>query len=188
MSVSASEMALNGEIDRFWQGVDQRTETPQGIDEAHTDTPMFVWGVLGTPLVLPQPSYRFFVPAPYYVVAWGLVADAVGHAVVKVEHAGYNPGGSVGFVSVTGGADPTLSGQQVVVTKRLTTWSPNKWGIFDLIHIYIDSTTGLQELSFQLFTRRIPRVGVTGRVTASGGSEIITTSGVPVVLASPQGV
>lgn len=179
MSVDVGRLALETQAARFWDHADQRVQTPQTVDEAHTDTPTFAWGVLGTPLVLPQPHYRLFVPAPYYVVGWGLVADAVGSAVVRVERAGYNPGGTVGFTDVTGGAYPTLSSQQAVVTTR-PAWSPNKWGIFDLLHVYIYSTLGLQELTFQLFTRRLLRVGVGGTVT-SGGGTVTTGSGTTVV-------
>jgi hypothetical protein len=200
--MTTSDMAMHARIDQFWQGVDQRTEQDQASDDSHTDTPLFVWGIAGTPLALPQPHYRIFVPVPYKVTGWGLVGNAAGSAVVKVEHAPANvpPYGSTqpftGFVkgysgapvftSVTGGADPTLSGQQVVVTPRLTTWSPNKWRPFDLLHVYLYSTSGLEELSFQLFTRRIPRAGgasgTSGAFMATtGGALLTTTSGTQIV-------
>jgi hypothetical protein len=160
MSVTPADLAFHAEIDRFWQSVDQRTDNPPGPDEAHTDTPLFAWGIAGTALALPQPHYRIFVPSPYYVVGWGLVANAAGNAVVKVERGIVSGAGTVAFASVTGGADPTLGGKQAVVTRRLTTWPIRSWAVFNVLHVYIASTSGLEELTFQLFTRRMRRVGI----------------------------
>lgn len=185
MSVDVSRLALETQAARFWDHADQRVQQPQGVDEAHTDTPMFVWGILGTPLVLPQPHYRLFIPSPYYVVGWGLVGDTAGDAVVRVEHSAFTGGAAVNFTDVTGGAAPTLAGQQAVVTRRLTTWTPNKWAVFDLLHVFIESTLGLQELTFQIFARRIARVGVASNITDSGGVQIVTSAGTPVSLANP---
>jgi hypothetical protein len=192
MSIVPSDLALHGEIDRFWQSVDQRTESAPAPDEAHTDTPLFAWGVLGTALTLPQPHYRIFVPSPFYVVGWGLVANAAGNAVVKVERGIINQPASpprwtsiasnaVALTSITGGADPTLAGQQGVITRQLSTWSVRSWAAFDVLHIYIASTSGLEELTFQLFTRRMRRVGTQAGVVTSGGAPVVTSGGAPVV-------
>jgi hypothetical protein len=194
MSVTPSDMALHAELDRFWQSVDQRTEIGTGVNEAHTDTPLFVWGIIGTPLALPQPHYRIFVPSPYYVTGWALIGNAAGNAVIKVEHGRFIPRqdpttpkwrtygtGAVVFTDATGGASPTLAAQQAVVTRYLPTWLVRFWEMFEVLHVYIDSTSGLEELSLQLFTRRMRRTGVQAALTTNAGAGIITGGGALVV-------
>jgi hypothetical protein len=159
------------EIDRFWQNVDQRGEQDVGVVEAHTDSALFAWGINGTTLALPQPHYRVWVPSPYAFVGWSMTADRAGSAVIHVERAAISDvftiaRGSTGsaagplvFADVTAGASPTLTTSQIAYRMGLSSWSPSTLRQFDLLHVYLFSTSGLQELMFQIFMRRMRRVG-----------------------------
>jgi hypothetical protein len=162
------------EIDRFWQNVDQRGEQDVGVMDAHTDSMLFGWGANGTTLTATgQPHYRILVPSPYSFVGWSMIANASGSAVVHVERAAVGTAfggalsrasvntaaGPISFSDVTGGAPPTLSSKQAAIATRLSGWSPSTIQQFDLLHVYLFSTSGLQELMFQLFMRRMRRVG-----------------------------
>lgn len=184
MSISIADLGIHSEIDRFWQGVDQRGGAGTGVDEAHVDVLTYSWGLFGTPLALPQPHYRLFLPSPYYIVGYGLVADAAGSAVVNVEYATRATGVAAVYTDVTGGSPPTLDITDWDMVLR-PTWSPLRWAMFDLVHVYIFSTSGLTELTLQIFARRLPRVGQQSTVTDSAGNPIITSGGAPVILAVP---
>lgn len=102
-----------------------------------------------------SPGIKGFISVPYNmtVTEWTIIADQAGSAILDLWVSPYSTSLPDASDSITGSAKPEISGSNTARSSNLTGWKKAlKAG--DLIVFYIDSISGIKNMSFNLRGRR----------------------------------